>query len=348
MQRIQRINPNVHILMDDIDAIYAMTSDVATHALISPVFDESCESLIQLFNKYWYEAYEVVYEDKSYNPLPTNYNKNMILAFSGGKDSIASALKWKAKGYNVYLYHMKKINRSFSDEWISAKHCAELLDMPIFFDEISYSGKHMWMEHPMKNMIIANGALSYGIREGISTNIAFGNYLTSFLKDNPFDRCAGDCMDMWESYEKIIQRVLPEFKIHCNLENMHETLAIVSEHKDLYENSHSCLCRHSLRPYRNNWVREKFGIELPKLRCGSCYKCAVEYIYMADHDKVELSVDYYKYCLNQLLKVMIAENEFPHSVQAIWEHFMLYDIEQSKISDQMNNCVVLLGGIKWL
>lgn len=348
MQRIKRVNPNISKVMDDIDAIYTLTSDVATHPLIRPVFDESCKSLIELFNTYWYETYEVDYADISYDRLQTNYNKNMILSFSGGKDSIASAIKWRDEGYNVYLYHMKKINRSFSDEWESAQKCAELLDMPIFFDEISYSGKHMWMEHPMKNMIIANGALSYGIREGISTNIAFGNYTTSVLVDNPFDRCAGDCMDMWENYERIIQRVLPDFKIHCNLSNMNETLDIVSKHKDLYENSHSCLCRHSLRPYRNNWVKEKFGIVLPRLRCGSCYKCAVEYIYMADHDKMPFNEVYYKYCLNQLLKVMINENVYPRNVYGIWEHFMLYDIKESKIYDQMDNVAVLLGGIKWL
>lgn len=348
MQTVKRTNPNAHRIMDEIDRAYTLTSDFPTTYLISPVFDESFEPLIASFDVYGYEDYSVDYVNNQYEQIPTNYNKNMILAFSGGKDSIASALKWREAGYNVYLYHMKKVNRSLSDEWESAQKCAELLDMPIFFDEISYSGKHKWMEHPMKNMLIANGALSYGIRENISTNISFGNYLTSLLLDNPFDRCAGDCVDMWEFYEKIIQRILPNFKIHCNLDNMNETLEIVSEHKELYEASHSCLCRHSLRDYRNNWVKEKFGITLPRIRCGSCYKCAVEYIFMADHDKTDYSEEYYKYCLNQLSKVMYSENAFPRSVREVWEHFMMYDMSMSKIYDKMDNTVVLLGGIKWL
>ena len=69
---------------------------------------------------------------------------------------------------------------------------------------------------------------------------------------------------------------------------------------------------------------------------------------MADHNKTEFSEEYYKYCLNQLLKVMVAENNVPRSIEDVWEHFMLYDIEQSKIFEQMSNAVVLLGGIKWL
>ena len=348
MQKIIRQNKNVHPILDEIDSVYTMTSDVAVQSLINPTFDKSFESLIHVFYEYWYESYNVDFIEKSYEGLSTNYNNKMILAFSGGKDSIASALKFRDAGYDVYLYHMKKVNRSFSDEWECAKECAEILDMPIFFDEIGYSGSHMWMEHPMKNMIIANGALSYGIREGITTNIAFGNYTTSLLIDNPFDRCAGDCMDMWECYEPIIQRILPDFKIHCNLDNVGETLEIVLKHPKLYEHSHSCLCRHSLRPYRNNWVKEKFGVTLPKLRCGSCYKCAMEYIYMADHDLAEFNEAYYKYCLNQLLKVMIAEGTTHFTVRAIWEHYMFYDISESKIYDKIDNTNVLLGGIRWL
>lgn len=348
MQRVTRINPNVHRIMDEIDTVYTLTSDTATNHLLNPILDESFYPLLSAFREYGLEYYPVDYVNKSYNPLSVNDNKTMVLAFSGGKDSIASAIKLRDEGYYVYLYHMKKVNRSLSDEWESAKKCADLLDMPIFFDEISYSGNHMWMEHPMKNMIIANGALSFAIRKGLTTNIAFGNYNTSVLRDNPFDRCAGDCMDMWETYETIIQRVLPNFKIHCNLENMEETLEIISEHQELYEASHSCLCRHSLRPYRNNWVKEKYGIELPTIRCGSCYKCCVDYIFMADHNKTKFSEEYYKYCLNQLLKVMVAESDIPRSIEDVWNHFMLYDIEQSKIFEQMNNAVVLLGGIKWL
>jgi len=348
MQTVTRINKNAHKILDDIDSLYAYTSDVAKPSLVRPTYDKSFECLVDLFGRYWYEEYPVNYAEFPYKPIKPIDNKNLILAFSGGKDSVASALKFREDGYNVYLYHVKHVNRSFSDEWEVAQKEADLLGMPIFIDDVKCKGNHIWMEHPMKNMIIANGALSYGIRENISTEIAFGNYTSSELADNPFDRCAGDCMDMWETYETILHRILPNFKIHCNLEHLGETLDIITKHKELFDNSLSCLCRHSLRPYRHDWVRDKFGVNLSPLRCGSCYKCAIEYIYLADHDLTEFNEAYYKYCLDQLLKVLIAEGTVPYNFRMLWEHFMMYDIEQSKVYDQVDNTAILLGGVRWL
>lgn len=349
MQSITRKQPNVHPLLDAIDRLYTLTSDHddATIRLINPMYDNSFKGLLDIFSLYGLERYAVDYSDIPYSPISfKGKEKDIILAFSGGKDSIASAIKYKNEGYNVFLYHLKHINRSLSDEFIMAQESAKLLDMPLYIDEVSMSGNNIWMEHPMKNMIIANGAISYGVREGIGTNVAFGNYTTSLLEDNVFERCAGDCMDMWDAYNDIIQRIIPNFKIMANLKNMGETLDIISDHADLLESSLSCLCRHSLRPFRNNWVKEKFGVSLSKNRCGSCYKCCVEYIYLADHDKIEYSEAYYKYCLEKLYLVTRAENTGIFSIEYLWDAYMFYPMRESKFKG-IRGAYMLLGGIKW-
>ena len=349
MQTITRKHPNVHPLLDVIDQVYALTSDhdSATIRLINPMYDKSFKVLFDVFAIFGIERYAVDLTDIHYEPLECSGDeKNLILAFSGGKDSIASAIKYKNDGYNVHLYHLKHINRSLSDEFIMAQESAKLLGMPLYVDEITLSGNNIWMEHPMKNMIIANGALSYGVREGIGTRVAFGNYTTSLLEDNVFERCAGDCMDMWDAYDDIIQRIIPDFKIMANLKNMGETLEIISEHDDLLASSISCLCRHSLRPFRNNWVKEKFGVNLSKNRCGSCYKCCVEYIYLADHDKIEFNEAYYKYCLEKLYLVTRAENTGIFSIEYLWDAYMFYPMGESKLKT-IRSANMLLGGIKW-
>lgn len=350
MQRIKRVEPNIHPILDEIEEAYRITSDhdTVSSGLLSPTFDRSFEQLFGVFSDYGYEDYGVEYVDKTYQPLPENDNKSLILSFSGGKDSVASAIKYKNDGYDVHLYHLKHINVSFFDEDKYAQRCADVLGLPIHFDEIHYSGKHIWMEHPMKNMLIANGALSYGIREGITTNIAFGNYYTSYLADNPFDRCAGDCMDMWGVYENIIHRVLPNFKIRCNLSNMGETLDVISKYPEALESSLSCLCRHSLRPYRNEWVYKKFGVRLASNRCGSCYKCAIEYLYLADHNHIQYSDGYYKYCLDRLMNVYLDETGYqPKRVRDIWDRFIFYEPEKSHLYDKFDDAMVYLGGIRW-
>ena len=335
MQIVNRISKNIHPILDDIDQLYNITSKEPDSELLPQIFDTSFDELLDTFTIFGEKEYNIEYTDVEYQPLEIEgFNPdNIVLAFTGGKDSIAAALKYKKMGKNVFLYHMKHVNKSFSDEWECAKKCAELLGLPLHIDDIQLKGNHIWMEHPMKNMIIANGALSWGIRSRIGTNIAFGNYSSSYLDDNPFDRCAGDCVDMWETYEKIIQRIIPDFKVDITLENLGETLSIIMNptHRELLENSLSCLCRHSLRQYRHDWVLNKYYVNLPARRCGSCYKCCVEYVYMADHNLIEFSEDYYRYCINQLLKVMIAEHTAVDDIKDLWENFMFYPIEQSKL-----------------
>lgn len=347
MQTVKRVNPNALPIMDDIDRLYAYLSDKPNTALFYPTYDESFRSLIETFEAYTYNTWKVKYEKREYTKIEPISHNNLILTFSGGKDSITSALRYKEYGYNVYLYHMKHINPSFSDEWKCAKESADILGLPIFFDDIQFSGHHMYMEHPMKNMIIANGALSYGIREGIGTDIAFGNYLSSYLVDNVFERCAGDCVDMWETYETIIQQVIPEFQIQMNVNNMGDTLEELADRPDLLNASLSCLCRHSLRDYRRQWVKDKFGVELFQKRCGSCYKCCVEYIYMADHGKLLINKPYYKYCLGQLLKVLVAEEGEQDNVELFWNHFFAYEQEESCIADELSKAQIKNSKFKW-
>lgn len=349
MQIVNRVTPNVLPVMNDIDRLYCQLSEFETvKPMVSQGYDESFQTLVNIFETFSKHKWSIEYHKKDYPQVEPIENDNIILAFSGGKDSIASAMRYKQLGYNVYLYHLRHINPTFSDEWECAKKLAEMLELPIYFDDIKFKGFHTWTEHPMKNMLIANGALSYGIREGITTHIAFGNYTTSYLDDNMFERCAGDCVDMWDAYNKIIQCSLPDFQMDANLDNMGDTLDILADRRDLLDESLSCLCRHSLREYRKNWVKEKYGIDLFNRRCGSCYKCCVEYIYMADHDKLPFSEGYYKYCMGQLYKVALVEDVEVDSVLDIWDNYIFYNVNESKIAHELKTSQLLKSTIKWL
>lgn len=354
MQRVIHKNPNVHPILDDIESFYTEVSSFEPKKkLLVPVeFDNSFKFLADTFLEYSTIPKDNVpysFVDKHYPALslPKYDTNKIIICFSGGKDSIALALKCKNAGYDVYLYAVEHINPSYYDEIEFAKKSAEYLDLPIYIDDIRLGGHNSWMEHPMKNMIIANGALNYGIRNGIGTRIWFGNYTTSLLADNDFTRCAGDCVDMWDRYNTIIQTIIPDFHIETSLETMGETLEIVTSNNELLDLSLSCLCRHSLRDYRWNWVKEKFGLELPKNRCGSCYKCCVEYIYMADHDLIEFNRDYYRYCVNSLYHVYLNETGPTLDINNVWYSYMFYDIHESKILNDLKEARMFIRNIKW-
>lgn len=336
MQYVKNETRNIHKVFDDIEQIYKISSEKVYDgsSLLPLQIDNSFYDLISLF-ELWGDCTfrNLEFVNKSYEKINvSNYNpKNIIVCFSGGKDSIASVLHYKKCGYNVYIYYMKRVNPTFFDEETSVIELAKRLEVPYFIDDNThFIGRHEWVEHPMKNMIIANGALQYGIKNNIGTKIAFGNYTSSTIDVDNFEFCAGDDMELWKAYEQIIRRVIPKFRIYVWLKNLGQTLQTVCKHRELLDLSISCLCRASLRPYRHNWVKEKYGIELPKNRCGSCYKCCVEYIYMTDHNLIEYSKDYYLYCMNRLRENIRREQGNLYDMNYIWNCYMFYPITKSK------------------
>ena len=326
-------NTNIHPIMDELDKFFALTSErtIKQKRIVPFVFDQRFMELNELFTIYGGTDYDFRFTDREYQPLElSEYDeKNIILCFSGGKDSVAAALKYREMGYNVYLYHLKNVNPIF-DEYRAVEELAAKLEMPLFIDEVTVSGHHEWIEHPMKNMIVANCALNYGVKNNITSQIAFGNYLTGSVEFDSFDYCGGDDIEMWHAYERIISAVIPEFHMNLCLDSVGVTLDTVCRNKDLLDSTISCLGRAGLRDYRRQWVKDKFDIELPKHRCGSCMKCAIEYIYMADHDLQKYSPEYYKYCLDRLQ--LNEKREFGVKVahRDLWGAFFEYDIEKSK------------------
>ena len=84
MQRVIRANPNVSPIMDEVDDLYALLSDVQSVALIKPQFDESLNALVDLFCAYGGHTWEVEYHKTDYPKIEPINNDSIILAFSGG------------------------------------------------------------------------------------------------------------------------------------------------------------------------------------------------------------------------------------------------------------------------
>ena len=335
MQSVIHAIHNIHPIFDDFDRLYNQLSvkveeksnNLFSTNIYSPIFSE----LYDMFVTHGHIG-NIQYLDKSYSPLkvPQNTENNIIVCFSGGKDSTAVAKHYMEEGKNVFLYHMKNINPSMVDEAKISKDIADYLGLPIYIDTIKLSGHHDYIEHPMKNMIILNSVLQYGIREGIGVNIATGNYKTSTLADDNFEFCGGDDIEMWEIYDKIIGNVLQDFHVQIPLDSLDDSLEAVCYDWDLLDKTVSCLSRASLRNHWHEWVKNKYGITIPKYRCGRCYKCCIEYIYMADNDLIPYNEEYYKYCFINLRRNFQREDNNKYTNREVWEHYFGYSMEESK------------------
>lgn len=316
-------------LLHEIDTFYRDTSEKSIKStgkgLLWGRYHRSFFPLWEIFKDHGYDYELSFYGERNLPKIDISGidKKNIIVCFSGGKDSVAAALHYKKLGYNVFLFHVKHINSQY-DEYIACEELADYLDMPLYIEDIKLSGRNDWIEHPMKNMIIANCALNYGIRTEIAYKIAFGNYYTSMLSDNDFESTAGDCRDMWDAYEHIIQTIIPKFKIYMCLPNAGTTLNRVCTDPKLLNKTISCIGRTGLRQYRHDWILNKFGVELPAKRCGSCYKCAIEYIYRADKGLTPFNEKYYTYCLQVCYNQLVKWGDYAIDIDDLWSKFLFY------------------------
>lgn len=334
MQSIIHNQQNIHPIFTAFDELYRITSDKKfKESLIDPIFDTSFRPLVELFQENGWDGF-CRFENKDYKPIKVpNAGKNIIVCFSGGKDSTATALYYLENGYSVTLYHLHGINKMYKDEYISVQKVADQLSIPLIIEDIKIVGwvKPLYFEHPMKNYIIANRAIQWALRNNIYSQIAFGNFSTSSLEDEEFGVCGGDCFEMWDIYNNIIQQIIPGFKVETPLDNMQDTLNTLFLRPELLDNIQSCIIPYNYKVRLQRENSSKYDYKIPANRCGSCWKCAVEYITFCDNNIFEYDEKYYKHCLQVLKNTIKKEKGIElKQLEDVWEHYIFYNISKSK------------------
>ena len=345
MQTIIRDYINESTIFNQIEWLYTHISDEYTPTLfptyVDTSFDELCDTLGEYIDL---KGVELV--DCDFPQIPVPETDDVIVCISGGKDSVALTQMLISCGKKVHLYHMRGINKVYADEYKAVIDIAHYFNVPYYIDTVALSGTQRFIEHPMKNMIIANGAIHYGLREKIGINIAFGNFNESYLEGNQFDVCAGDCMDMWYAYEKIIRKVIPSFTIQVPLANSGYSLKIIEAHPELLPLSVSCISPYRFREHWKKRTEKKYVIQLLPNRCGCCWKCCVEYIYFTDHDVFDLNKNYYLHCIEVLCNTLKKESKVTGTIEQVWNEYMHYPIEKSMLWEVLKNATIQNGKIR--
>lgn len=343
MQTVLHEYENVSPIFNQIEWLYTNISDTYTKSLIPHVLDGSFSDLLGTLNENGVNVNDIKLSHYDYPKFDLRHDDSVVIVcVSGGKDSVALAKYLLDMGYDVRLYHMRGINKVYPDEHIAVKEVAKYLQVPYYIDTVILSGSQRFVEHPMKNMMIANGAIHYAIREGISPNIAFGNFNESYLEDNEFEVCAGDCMDLWYDYEKIIRKIIPGFSMMIPLHNNEETLEIIEKDIKLLPLCISCMSPYRFREHWKKRTEKKYRVSLLNNRCGCCWKCSVEILYYTDHGIFDYPFDYYAHCLQILSKTLYKEGKIKtKNVEEVWNEYLCYPIEESKYYPNILNIPVV-------
>ena len=339
--------------MDELERMYGELSDEESveGRLFEVPYDSSLKPIYDTFRANSprnFKKFEFI--DERIEPLELeDYDKkSIIVCYSGGKDSLVAVRHYQKMGYKVYAYHIKGLNKAYTDEWKVAEEASKYYNFELIVDEVSYSGQHVWIEHPMKNMIMANMALNYGIQNHLTTKIAVGSFRTSLLVDNAFDVCAGDCIDMWRLYEDVIRRFIPKFKLYVPNYNFQTSFRAIEKEPELLKHSVSCMTPNRFRDLFRRRTQSNYKVSLLENRCGCCWKCAAEYMYFADRNILEYDQDYYIHCIEVLLHTLEQECGYRiYDIGYVWSSYMMQiPIKKSKAWRVLQNAVIQSGQIK--
>ena len=234
---------------------------------------------------------------------PVEKPNSVVVCFSGGKDSVATALKCREMGYDVHLYHVHGINHSYPDEVNAAKEIASYLDMPLYVENVTLGGKSSWKENPVKNQLIATMALDYANENGFGQRIAIGDFKNDHRERAIYGVNWTDTIEMWIAYTDYIKCSYPDFELIMPFDNYFQTMDAVAQDMNLLKMVQGCIAPMRYRDYWHNKNLDKFGEEviLPH-RCGSCWKCCREYAHLADTGILPMNEKFYKKCMRVLKK----------------------------------------------
>ena len=339
MQTVDRKTPLIHKCLYDIDRLYLQTSE-PQKLLLPEVYDVGFKDIVGIFDVYSDMKLQVDYSD-TVTPmkLPRYSTKNIIVCFSGGRDSFVTAKHYQKLGYNVLLYYVDGLNGVYSaggHECEIVRKASDYLGLPLVVEELSYHGHHTWFEHPLKNMLLWSMALSWGVSHEYSIKIATGNFTTAKLEDNPFPVCAGDCIEVLNAFESIVRRFIPKFRMYHPSRNLQTTMNYFLKNPGELEYVVSCMTPIRFRNQFRNRTLSNYNIELLPNRCGCCWKDCTEYIWAVDHNIRPLDRPYYKHCINVLANTMKRERGIrPFFAFDIWNEYMLYPFKQSKLFEEL-------------
>lgn len=209
--------------------------------------------------------------------IPKN-EKDVLVAFSGGKDSVASALWLRDNGYNPILVFITNTSNSYPNELEIAENFAKEENMELIVKYIKKKGKYDFPDDPIKNNFILCQLLDIGIKRGI-TKYTTGCFKHDTLNDvNPLYNMS-DTYELWQEFNYWVGLHFPNYEMMFLWRGSPETTKFMyTKHFDELPLAMSCVTPYRFQKLRRTQNMSKYNVDLLPNRCGSCRKCCLEWL----------------------------------------------------------------------
>ena len=168
-------------------------------------------------------------------------NKKILVACSGGKDSLATVLELKDMGYEPVLFHVPNLNRAYPSETKLVREWREIFDCEYVEFKMVTRGKNFHVETPIKNFFILGAMVDVGIHLGIS-NFSMGNKLEDTLDLIYLGIDFSDNIQSINEISNFYKTIIPNYEYKTVLEcEDHPTRIIHKKDERLFDACVSCM-----------------------------------------------------------------------------------------------------------
>lgn len=221
-----------------------------------------------------------------------------FIAFSGGKDCLATAIRAAQDGYQPTLVYIGGINKSLPSERKHAQEVAKAAGFPLIELSLSIGGDKEWHEHPLKNLLILCMLIDEGIRHN-ATAYALGSSFDDDSVYGALDYDLSDSFDMLKAFAHFVKGVFPSFVfLHYMCNTLQSFYTVQRYNRAIIPLLSTCITPDFRRPMIRKANIAKYGADvISRDGCGGCYKCADEYLYKQKFGLVRYSPEYFKKCM---------------------------------------------------
>lgn len=211
-------------------------------------------------------------------------NNEVVLAFSGGKDSCASALALKDNGVKCVLFNLKGLNRSYRHEDTVCQEFASFIGMPLIARKMEQTGKcelcvqnSVFTESPVKNHLILAMMIDYMI-ENNNRFATLGVFTDDKLDEIVANLGLSDAIELFYLFQDAVNATFKEFRFFNIFQSTLHAKAFIFKYHDevIPPITQSCLLPDRYRANNARLHEAKWGIKLKPNRCLSCWKCCDE------------------------------------------------------------------------